>query len=276
MFRSIVARRVMTAAQRGRRFGLVGAVVVLLIVVAGIGAWLLLDPGFQQETAEGERSLAFGDADFGDRVRAYLLEHPEVIVEAVRSLEQRQLAEQEQAAKQVLAEEGKTLLQASDDPVGGNPEGDVTLVEFFDYNCPYCRRVAPVMDEAEAADPNLRIVYKEMPILGADSQFAARAALAAQRQDRYVDFHKAMMAETGGIDRETTLAIAERLGIDTERLQRDMDDPALATAIERNLELARKLRITGTPGFVIGESILRGATDLATLQAKIAAARSRK
>ncbi|MEQ8349455.1 MAG: DsbA family protein [Sneathiellaceae bacterium] len=264
----------MKVEHRSRRSGLVGALAVLLIAVAGIGAWLLLDPGFRQETPAGEGAVAIGETDFGARVRAYLLEHPEVIVEAMRGLEQRQLAEQERAARQALAAEGEALLQATDDPVGGNPDGDVTLVEFFDYNCPYCRRVAPVMIEAEAADPNLRIVYKELPILGADSEFAAKAALAARRQGRYVDFHKAMMAETGGIDRDTALALAESLGIDIDRLQRDMGDPKLAASIERNMELARKLRITGTPGFVIGEAILRGATDLTTLQARIAAARA--
>src|SRR3546814_10830321 len=119
-------------------------------------------------------------------------------------------------------------------PVTGNPDGDVSLVEFFDYNCPYCRRVAPVVADAEAADPQLRIVYKEFPILGPGSAFAAKAALAAHRQGLYFTFHKALMQAGGRADESSVLAVAEDVGLDVERLKSDMKDPEIQAAIDRN------------------------------------------
>jgi protein-disulfide isomerase len=158
--------------------------------------------------------------------------------------------------------------------VTGNPDGDVTLVEFFDYNCPYCRRVAPVVAEAEAADPQLRIVYKEFPILGPGSVFAAKAALAAHRQGLYFALHEALMQAGGRAAEDSVLAVAKAIGVDIERLEADMADPEVQAAIDRNLALAEALRITGTPGFVVGRRILRGATDLETLQSLIREART--
>lgn len=159
-------------------------------------------------------------------------------------------------------------------PLGGNPAGDVTLVEFFDYNCPYCRRVGKIMNAAERADPRLRIVYKEFPILGPNSLFAAKAALAAHKQEKYVDFHQALMADQGAANEQSVLKLAAEIGLDVERLKSDMKDPAIQSAIDRNLALARALHINGTPGFVIGEKILRGATDLKTLQGLIRRSRN--
>ena len=148
------------------------------------------------------------------------------------------------------------------------------MVEFFDYNCPYCRQVAPVMIDAEADDPELRIVYKEFPILGPGSIFAAKAALAAARQGRYVEFHKAMMNASGRVDEALTLSIAEEAGLDIERLKQDMKDPTVQAEIDGNVELAQAMRINGTPAFVIGDEILRGATDLGTMTRLIDKARS--
>ncbi len=154
-----------------------------------------------------------------------------------------------------------------DSPVGGNPKGDVTLVEFFDYNCPYCRQMAPVMTQAEADDPRLRIVYKEFPILGPGSVVAAKAALAANKQGKYVAFHRALYQIRGPVEESKVLAAAATLGLDVDRLKADMQDPAIAGLLGRTLKLAQALRITGTPGFVAGDQILVGATDLKTLQA---------
>lgn len=258
------------------RGSLIAGVVLLGGLIAVFGAWRLMDPGFHggsaQDSDGGVASQATDDA-FGQQVRAYLLENPEVIMEAVARLKDRKRAAQVQAEESVLAEHADALFRAPDDPVGGNPHGDVTLVEFFDYNCPYCRRVAPVMAEAVDADPGLRIVYKEFPILGTGSVYAAKAALAARRQDRYAELHKALMQETGGVNAVAVDQVAERLGLNLGRLKTDMQDPEIAAAIERNRALARDLRLTGTPGFVIGDTILRGATDLKTLQNRIADAR---
>lgn len=211
--------------------------------------------------------------EFEQRVRDYLLANPEVIMEALQVLQARQRAAEAEQLKRTLAERGEEILNDPAAPVGGNPDGDVTLVEFFDYNCPYCRRVAPTVAEIEAADSGLRLVYKEFPILGPGSEFAARAALASHRQGRYAPFHHALMQATEPVTEASVLEIAREVGLDVERLRADMADPAIAAAIARNLALASALGITGTPSFVIGEEVVPGAVDRGTLERLIAQAR---
>ena len=161
------------------------------------------------------------------------------------------------------------MFRDPDSPVAGNPTGDVTLVEFFDYNCPYCRQVAPLLTEAQAADPRLRVVFKEFPILGPGSTFAAKAALAAHKQGKYVAFHDRLMKGRGAVDEAKVLEAAAAAGLDVDRLRAEAAAPAIQAMLERNLDLARALRINGTPGFVVGDTILVGATDLKGLQALI-------
>jgi protein-disulfide isomerase len=244
----------------------------ILLLAAGV-AWFVMDPGFRTQGTSTNTSSAMPPDEFEQRIRAYILENPEVLVEAMQRLQARQRAAEANETAAMLAARADEVFRDPASPVGGNPEGDVTLVEFFDYNCPYCRQVAPVMNDAEAADPQLRIVYKEFPILGANSVYAAKAALAAHRQGRYAAFHKALMEADGAANPESVLAVAADVGLDVERLKADMEDPAIRDVIDRNLALARELRITGTPGFVVGERILRGATDLKTLQGLIREAR---
>ena len=243
--------------------------------MAAFGAWYLLDPGFRNMRPLGLASNTSVDA-FGRRVRAYLLEHPEVIFEAAERYEARQRAAEQTEAQTVVKNRADDILRDPDSPVGGNPEGDVTLVEFFDYNCPYCRQVAPVMEKAAAADAKLRIVYKEFPVLGPNSTFAAKAALAVHRQGKYETFHHALMQGRGSVDASRVADAAAKAGADIARMKADMNDPAIAAAIDKNLALARELRINGTPGFIIGDQILRGATDLETLQTLIREAREKQ
>jgi protein-disulfide isomerase len=233
----------------------------------------MIDPGFQRARAQSDIVTEAPDDEFGQRVRDYLLANPEVIVEAMQTLEARRQQAEESETQSVLDARADDVFNDPESPVGGNPDGDVTMVEFFDYNCPYCRQVAPVLVDAEADDPELRIVYKEFPILGPGSIFAAKAALAADRQGRYVEFHKAMMNASGRVDETLTLSIAEEAGLDIERLKQDMRDPAVQAEIDGNIELAQALRINGTPAFVIGDEILRGATDLETMTRLIEEAR---
>jgi protein-disulfide isomerase len=254
---------------------LIGWAALALVLVGAAVAWLMLDPGFRAGRPEPAVAEMPQD-EFEQRVRTYLLDNPGVIIEAMQNLEARRAAAEQTEAQAAVATWAGALFRDRASPVGGNPAGDVTLVEFFDYNCPYCRQVAPTMIEAEAADPQLRIVYKEFPILGPNSVFAAAAALAAHRQDRYVAFHQALMRVRGIVDEDAVLAAATELGLDVDRLKADMEDPEIQAAIERNLALAGALRINGTPGFVIGEEILRGATDLETLQGLIHRARAQQ
>jgi protein-disulfide isomerase len=210
---------------------------------------------------------------FEQRVREYLLRNPEVIMEALQILQERQRAAEAENLKRAIAERSEEILNDPDAPVGGNPSGDVTLVEFFDYNCPYCRRVAPTVVELGESDPDLRVVYKEFPILGPESEFAARAALAARKQGKYVPFHNALMRATDQVTEQTVIEIAREVGVDTEQLKADMQDPAIEGAIARNLRLANALGITGTPSFIIGQELVPGAADLGRLQGLVVRAR---
>jgi protein-disulfide isomerase len=228
----------------------------------------------------GVRTPAIADTmskqEFEARVRDYLLANPEIVMQAVQNLEARQREAEQREAEIALLSQAEEIFRDPDSPVGGNPTGDVTVVEFFDYNCTYCRQVAPVMTQAEATDPQLRVVYKEFPILGSGSLYAARAALAAHRQGRYEDFHKALMKTKGQVGEALVLKVSAGLGLDVARLTADMRDPTIQAAIDRNLELAQSLLINGTPGFVVGDQILRGATDLSTMQQVIEQARKDK
>lgn len=254
---------------RPKPWRITGWLLVPVLLVVAAGAWLALDPGFRWTRSSSDLSQ---DA-FGQRVREYLLAHPEIVMQAAQRFEARQQVHEESETQQVVKARAEEILRDPNSPVGGNSEGDVSLIEFFDYNCPYCRRVAAVMTDAEKSDPQLRIVYKEFPILGTNSTFAAKAALAAHRQGKYLALHQALMQARSMVDEAQVLDAATRIGVDVERMRSDMNDPAIEAAIEKNLELARALRINGTPSFVIGEQVLRGATDLRTLRGMIDEAR---
>ncbi|MDP2332683.1 MAG: DsbA family protein [Reyranella sp.] len=244
-----------------------------LLMAGAVAAWFALDPGLRGSRSDATTAMA-SDA-FGRRVRDYLLEHPEVIMEAVGKLEARNRTAEESEAQAALKAQADEVFRDPANPVGGNPAGDVTMVEFFDYNCPYCRKVMGPMRETIAGDPKLRVVYKEFPILGPNSVLAAKAALAAHLQGRYVAFHEALMQAKGVADEASALRVAAEIGLDVERLKVDMADAAIQSAIDRNLRLAQALRISGTPGFVIGDQILRGATDAATLRRLVDKARNK-
>jgi protein-disulfide isomerase len=255
-----------------RRFAPIPVAAAAMAVLAG--GWFAIRADAQRAQVSPQMSTEGAETDpFEQRVREYLLKNPEVIMEALQIMQQRQRIADTEHLKRTIAERSDELLNDPEAPVSGHPTGDVTLVQFFDYNCPYCRRVSTTLVEVEAADPDLRLVYKEVPILGPGSQFAARAALAAKRQGKYVRFHNALMQATEQVTEETVLKVARDVGLDGEQLSADMRDPAIEQAIARNLQLAAALGITGTPSFVIGDRVVPGAVDLRTLQAVIADAR---
>ena len=185
-------------------------------------------------------------------------ENPGIVFEAAQLFEQQQQALQAQAAAQVLDTEKATLENDPNAPVLGNPDGDVTVVEFFDYNCPYCRRVKPEMEALLAADPNVRVVYREWPILGDGSVFAARAALASRNQGKYEEFHWAMMQLKERAEEASILRTAEDIGLDVAQLRRDMNGPEIEEHIQTSMRLAQSLGFSGTPSFVIGDSLAPG------------------
>ncbi|MCT9000341.1 DsbA family protein [Chelativorans intermedius] len=214
-------------------------------------------------------------SSFDAQVRQYLLQNPEIVVESLQRLENRRQLADANELQTLIAERRDDIFNDAAAPTAGNPEGDVALVEFFDYNCPYCRKAAPDIQQAVEDDPNLKLVFKEWPILGPGSEFAARAALASHKQGKYEAFHHALMGFSGRVSESSTLTIAGDVGLDVEQLKRDMEDPAIADAIARNRALANDLRITGTPTFVVGDEIIRGLVDLATLQRFITDAREK-
>jgi len=206
-------------------------------------------------------------------IHDYLMQNPDVLIEALRAAEEKANRDADAKAAVVLKDRRRVVFDDPASPVGGNPQGDVTIVEFFDYRCPYCKQVQPSLQKLLDQDRKLRFVYKEMPVLGAPSVTAAHAALAARLQGKYEAFHAAMMATKGQITEDVVYQIAGSVGLDVEQLKRDMTAPEIERAVKANLALANALDIRGTPGFIIGEHIVPGAIDLDTLKNLVADAR---
>jgi protein-disulfide isomerase len=209
-------------------------------------------------------------------VRDLIRREPEIVLEALDALEKRGEAQQREAAKQALNERRRELENDPDMPVAGNPRGTVVIVEFFDYRCPYCKRMAEPIKELLAADKDVKLVRRDWPILGPPSVIASRAALAARAQgeQRYEKFHDALMTARVQLDETSIFQIARESGLDIDRLRRDMDAPRIAAILQKTDALARALAFTGTPGFAIGDALVPGAVDLATLKNLVAAARA--
>ena len=205
-------------------------------------------------------------------VHDYLLKNPGILREASDLLQREDMRRAQAASTTTIEALGKELWSAAESPVVGNPQGDVTIVEFFDYHCGYCKKVAPAVKELLAGDPNIRLVYKELPILGPDSITAARAALAANRQGKYQPFHDALFAAPS-LAEPDLLALAALQGLDIERLRADMASADIAQELERNVNMSTPLGINGTPGFVIGNSVAPGALDLDGLRQMVEQAR---
>jgi len=206
-------------------------------------------------------------------IHDYLMQNPEVLIEALREAEAKANSDADIKAAQVLRDRRHEVFDDPATPVGGNPQGDVTVVEFFDYRCPYCKQVHPAIQKLLDQDPKLRFVYKEFPVLGEQSDIAAHAALAAKLQGKYEPLHNAMMAAKGQITEEVVYRLAGSVGLDVDRLKRDMTDPEIDRALSANRSLAKALDLRGTPGFVIGDHIIPGAVDLDALKTMVADAR---
>lgn len=207
-------------------------------------------------------------------VKDYLLEHPEVIEEAVRVLNARREAAEKNRAQAALTAHQDALRHHPMSPISGNTDGDITVVEFFDYQCDHCKRSLTSMVNLLENDKNVRIVWKELPILGPASRIAARAAMAAKKQDKYLEFHIAVMGSRGRLNEQKIMSIASKVGLNTDRLQEDMKDPAIEAYLDETLQLANSLGIRGTPAFVIADTLVPGAIDDAGIKRIIAEARA--
>jgi protein-disulfide isomerase len=212
-------------------------------------------------------------------MREALKQDPTILRDAVEALQADEGSRQDAAARTAISGSRQALTGDPADPMGGNPKGDVTIVEFFDTRCPYCRKLEPTMAALLARDHGVRMVYKDLPILGPASVVGAKALLAAQRQnDRvpgaYEKLRDALMRPGAEQTRQAILADATGVGLDATRLGQDMDDPAIQRRIDLNLRLARSLGIQGTPALVIGETLIPGAVELAELERAVKTARA--
>ncbi|QJR16265.1 DsbA family protein [Usitatibacter palustris] len=208
-------------------------------------------------------------------VRDYLLKNPEVVREAMQALQAKEEAEKQKAQKLALATHRARIENDATSPVGGNPKGTVVVVEFFDYGCGHCKRAAGAVDGIIEKDKDVKIVYKELPILGPESFHAARAALASRKQGKYPQFHSALM-HSPAIDAASVEAIAIKVGLDVKKLTADMDDPAIMATLEANSKLAQDLDIQGTPAFIVGEQFIPGGLDINTLTFLVSTEKTRK
>jgi len=208
-------------------------------------------------------------------IEQYIRAHPEVIEQSLQALEAKRETEEKARQKAALAARQDDLLHDPSSPVSGNLNGDVTLVEFFDYRCGFCKRAAGAVTQLQKDDARVRVVYKDLPILGEASELAAKAALASRAQGKHQAFHEAILATENEIAKDELLRLAGDVGLDTKRLETDMANPEWNTIIERNRALAKDLGISGTPGFIAGSELQPGALDLNGLKDLVARARTR-
>jgi protein-disulfide isomerase len=265
---------------RARARGCLGATIILMMA-AIVPAWAgdsQVQPNqsrlgqVQLSQAQG-RQVELPVEQIESIVRDYLLRNPEVIYQALQELQRRQTEATAENQRKAIASNQARIFDQPATPIGGNPNGDVTLVEFFDYHCAYCRRVVSSVQALVQEDKKLKIVFKEFPILGQDSVVAARAALAAERQGHYLPFHFALM-HAPDLSLDSIMAAAKQVGLDTEQLARDMQAPEIQAQIEANYQLAQDLGIEGTPAFIIGGELIPGAVDKTRLVQLIDQARS--
>lgn len=210
--------------------------------------------------------------ELGAFVKEYLLANPEILLEVQEALAAKQRAKQQEAAAAAIAGNEKAIFNSAHDITLGNPKGDVTIVEFFDYNCGYCKRALSDMDQILEKDKNIRFVLKEFPILGPDSLAAHKvsAAFRAIAPEKYGDFHRALLSGEERATEETAIAVAAKLGVSEEQLREKMEDDPQDTAVREAYMLANDLGITGTPSYVIGNEAVFGAVGAGELTTKIA------
>lgn len=206
-------------------------------------------------------------------VHDYLLAHPEVLVESLQAWQAQQAENAKVRDRHLVSALADEIYLDESSPVTGREDATLTIVEFFDYQCGYCRHVAPLVAQLLDENTDLRLVYKEFPVLGPESVLAARAALAARAQDKYSVFHDALMAAENSLSQDSIMAIAKSAGLDVEQLARDMDDPEIDAILARNYRLARRLDIRGTPAFVFNGELIRGAPSYAMLSRLVTEAR---
>jgi protein-disulfide isomerase len=216
----------------------------------------------------------------GILVKSYIAAHPEIVQDALDALDKRQKDADADKARTTIKDNNATIFNSAHQVVLGNPQGNVTMVEFFDYNCAYCKRALPDMMSLLSANPNLRFVLKEFPVLGDGSVEAAHVAVAARMQDptgkKYIEFHQKLLGGRGAADKARALAVAKEVGFDMARIEKDMSGPEVKAQLEESFKLAEALGLNGTPSYVVGSEVVIGAVGLSALREKVNTARCGK
>ena len=251
-------------------------VIALLAGLALIGSWAVTPPAVAvAEPAAPVTSPAVSQAkpatqatfspeqkqELGKIIKEYLIANPEIFLEAQSALEAKMEKEQSEKLKVAIAENAREIYRDPKADIAGNPNGDITVVEFFDYNCGYCKRGLQELIKLVDGDPNVRVVFKELPILSKGSEEASRVAIAAGRQGKYWDIHRAMLEAKGQMNEANALAIATKLGLDIEKLKQDMASPEVEEEIKKSEALAKKMGVNGTPHFLVGDRAIPGAPE---------------
>ena len=236
-----------------------------------LGAVTLLAAGCAT-TAKGPQTATLSQDLSDAAIERYIRAHPEVIEQSLQGLLAKRQTELRDHHKAALATKQQELLHDPASPISGNPKGEITLVEFYDYRCGFCKKAASSVTELQKEDRRVRVVYKDLPILGEPSELAAKAALASQVQGKHQAFHEALLASNADMSKGSILKIAVKVGLDAKRLEADMANPKWQTVIDKNRALARELGISGTPGFIVGNELVPGWLDLNGLKELIARA----
>jgi protein-disulfide isomerase len=247
---------------------------VCLALAMSVVLTLSADPGHAQSFSDAQRD------GIEKIIRSYLIRHPEVLQEAIAELEKKQAADEAAKHEAAVKDNAETIFNSSRQVVSGNPKGDVTFVEFFDYNCGYCKRAMSDMFDLMKNDGKLKVVLKEFPVLGPGSIEAAKVAVAVRMQDKggkkYMEFHQKLLGGRGQADKARAMAVAKEVGLDMARLEKDLASDEVKATIDESMKLAEKLGLNGTPSYVIGKEVVVGAVGLEALKAKVNTARCGK
>ena len=256
------------------------AVALLLPSLASAQAPAPQPPAAQAQAADTASSQPFSDTQrhaIESIIKDYLVQHPDVLQDAMDALDKRQKQADADKAHEMIVAHNASLFNSPHQVVLGNPQGKVTMVEFFDYNCGFCKRALPDMVELLKTDPDLKFVLKEFPVLGPGSVEAAHVAVAVRMQDgtgkKYLEFHQKLLGGRGPADKAHALAAAKDVGFDMARIEKDMDSDEVKNTIDEDMKLADALGVNGTPSYVVGDELVIGAVGLDELKAKIKAGR---
>lgn len=233
--------------------------------------------GISGASAQESSTAQFSDAqrsEIGTIIREYLIENPQLMLEVMEALDNYEQGVEQEQQKLAISENREALERDGYSFVAGNPDGAITIVEFFDYRCPYCKQTADDMEQLVERHDDVRLVLKEFPILGPNSTVASQAAIAAIPQGNYLKFHFALLRSEGTLDRDKVMEIADASGLDTDKLASAMESARVETIIDDNRNLARAVGVRGTPAFIIGDELIPGAAPIEDIEARIEALRN--